>query len=174
MPGPLCAAPRSEAASSSITSTPTPAIRMGTGSKRLEAPSPGRILPYGAGIEPRCCPGSSVSHGGRILLGGVEEKSGVRLQRAERYRWVPEHNAATARLSGLTPGGSSPRADESRGARAVQGPGDGTGCVSGGKWGLASQGCPGRPHREHPCLCPLLPRPVGPVEGAPGQQHVPD
>lgn len=23
-------------------------------------------------------------------------------------------------------------------------------------------------------LCPLLPRPVGPVEGAPGQQHVPD
>lgn len=172
--------PCSEAASSSIASSPTPSIQLGTGSKRLAAPSPGRILPYRARTEPWGCPGSSLPLGGRILLCFFWRKSPASACRKERYLWGPRAQRRYRAAFGAHPGGrAAPR-------RTSHGGGGGCSSSSGPRgrhrlrlrremgFGI-SGGVRCVPIGSIPVFfCPLLPRPVGPVEGAPGQQHVPD
>lgn len=176
---PLRSPPCSKAASSSIASTPTPPIQLGTGSKGLAAPSPGWILPYRARTEPWGCPGSSLPLSGQILLCFFWRKSPASACRKERYHWGPRAQPSGFRGSPwgeqppggqVTGGGGAPAVQDPQGRHRLRLRREMGFGISGGVRGV--------PHREHPCLffffCPLLPRPVGPVEGAPGQQHVPD
>lgn len=146
---PLRSPPCSEAASSSIASTPTPAIQLGTGSKRLAAPSPGRILPYRARTEPWGCPGgSSLPLGGRILLCFFWRKSPASACRKERSRRGPRTQRRYPADFGAHPGGSSPQEDESQGEGGLQqfrapGTAPAASPEGNGVWHL--RGCPGRP-----------------------------
>lgn len=180
MPGPLCAAPPAPR----LLPAPSPPPRRPRSSSGWAARG-WRLLPRAGscptepGLSPGAARGPPCPSAAKFCFAFFGGK--VRRPPAARSGTigVPEHNPVAF---GAHPGGSNPQEDKSQGEGGLQQfrtPRDGTGCVSGEKWGLASQGVSGAsPIGSIPVFffffCPLLPRPVGPVEGAPGQQHVPD